>query len=94
MEMMTLAARKWAVSKAPDGGKWTQELIDRLFQLNMRQYALELLRERHQLSIFECIGTRPEVVRARQEAYERDRERLEKQWAEEDVSGKDREDPV
>jgi len=94
MEMMTLAARKWAVSKGAQPGKWTQELADRLFQLNMRQYALDLLRDKHQLSIWDCVGARPEEVERRRKAYLVERERLEKQWAEEDASGKDREDPV
>lgn len=49
-----------------------------------RQWALDLLREKHRLSLFEVYGDAPEKVQIRQGNYEKDLKGLKEKWAKED----------
>lgn len=65
-------------------GKLSASYFDRLFRHQTRMEAIDRLREKYQLSIAECIGASPEVVRERQRRYHEHLDRLKKVWKEED----------
>lgn len=49
-----------------------------------RQWVLDMLRDKHGLSLFAIAGKSPEEVRKRQAAYEADLAKLKEKWEEED----------
>ena len=72
--------------KAPNKpkGKLTQEYLDALYTYNMRLTAIDLLRQKYQLSLHEVQGVLPEIVRQRRMAYDEHLERLKAIWRKED----------
>jgi hypothetical protein len=60
-------------------------LQDSVTRFWTRQEILNLLRERHRLTVWECMNERPEVVRERQAAYDADLEKFKAKWKEEDA---------
>lgn len=66
-------------------GKYSKSYFDALYRFNVRSLALDLLREQYQLSLHECQGVAPEVVRERQRLYDEHLARLQVIWREEDA---------
>lgn len=64
--------------------KISQRHFDALYRHECRQLALNLLREKYQLSFFECQGQLPAVVRERQRLYTEHLNRLKAIWDNED----------
>lgn len=57
----------------------------RIWQIKQgRVWVLDLLREKHRLSIFDCIGAPADEIERRRVAYRADLDKLEKEWALED----------
>lgn len=72
-------------SEAPKPkAKYSPAYFDRLYRMNIRLMALGLLREKYQLSLHECQGVAPEVVRERQARYDEHLEKLKEIWRKED----------
>mgnify|MGYP001612483844 CR=1 FL=1 len=65
-------------------GKLSQAYFDALYRFNVRSMALGLLREQYRLSLHECQGTSPDVVRERQRLYDEHLGRLQEVWRKED----------
>lgn len=65
-------------------GKLTAQYLDSLFNYNMRLTAIDLLRQKYQLSLHEAQGVLPEVVRQRREKYDEHLARLKEIWRKED----------
>lgn len=59
-------------------------LQDSVTRFWTRQEILNLLRERHQLTLFECHNVAPAIVQARQRAYDADFDKFKQKWKEED----------
>ena len=58
----------------------------RIWQAKMdRMLVLDLLRDKHRLSIFDCMGVGQNEIERRRVAYRADLDKLEKQWAAEDL---------
>ena len=64
--------------------KITQAHFDALYRHECRRLAIRLLRERYQLSFFECQGALPSVVQERQRLYTEHLNRLKYIWMRED----------
>lgn len=65
--------------------KLTEEEWIRINHRTMtRQMAIDGLRDKHRLSMFEVMGIAAEEVRKRQRFYEEDLARLKEKWAKED----------
>ena len=66
------------------GQRLPPSFFDALYRHNLRLRAMELLREKYQLSFVECQGATPEVVRERQQQYDQHLGRLFAIWRAED----------
>lgn len=66
-------------------GKLSQRYFDALYRYECRMLAIDGLRQKYQLSLFECQGVAPKVVQERQKAYTEHLNRLKKIWAKEDA---------
>jgi len=65
--------------------KISQKHFDALYRHECRQLALNLLREKYQLSFHECQGVAPAVVQERQRLYTEHLDRLKAIWKLEDL---------
>ncbi len=64
--------------------KLSLDWFDRIYRHELRLRTLDLLREKYQLSLHECMSAAPEVVRERQARYDEHLERLKAIWKSED----------
>lgn len=67
-------------------GKISQKHFDALYRFECRQMAINLLREKYQLSYHECQGVSPSVVQERQRLYSEHLGRLREIWDQEDLA--------
>lgn len=68
----------------PPKGKYSQAWFDAVYRHQTRLMALQLLKEKYQLSLHECQGVSPDVVRERQRLYDEHLARLRAVWRLED----------
>lgn len=65
-------------------GKLTQEYLDDLYRYHVRLMAIDLLRQKYQLTLDECQRVAPEVVQRRAAQYHEHLARLRATWEKED----------